>query len=148
MSFSKSDTFDVFPLSFGRGRGFHSTPAQFSLGNHGAGDKSGYDDDPAHSPFKCGSVVTPQAQPLDDLNPPQCTDTSVLCPPLSDGRLADQMCTIIQQIGQQVADSIISHLATSSPTPAMHTDNVKTSDNNDFTSGRTLDLSQVKLVTQ
>lgn len=118
------------------------------MGNHGAGDKSGYDDDSVHSPFKCGSVETPQAQPLDELNPPQFTDTSVPCPPLDDGRLADQMCTIAQQIGQQVADSIMSHLATSSPTSAMHTVNVKTSDNDDFTSGRTLDLSRVQLVTQ
>lgn len=118
------------------------------MGNHGGGDKSGYDDDSVHSPFKCGSVETPQVQPLDEFNPPQFTDTSVPCPPLDDGRLADQMCTIAQQIGQQVADSIMSHLATSSHTSAMHTDNVKTSDNNDFTSGRTLDLSRVQLVTQ
>lgn len=150
MSFSKSDTFDVFPLGFGRGRGFHSTPAPFSLGNHGAGDKSGYDDDTVHSPFKCGSVETPQAQPLDGLNLPQCTDTSVPCPPFDDGRLAAQMSTIVQQIGQQVADSIMSHLATSSPTPKMHTDtdNVKTRDKKHFTPNRTLDLSQVQLVTQ
>lgn len=136
------------PLSLGRGRGLHSTPAPYSLGCLKVGDKAALGDDSVHSPFRCGDVVTPQSQPLDELDPPQCTGTSVPHSPLDDVRLADQMSTVVQQIGQQLADIIMSHLNMSSPTAAVHTDCEKTCNNKDSIPGRTLDLSQVQLVTQ
>lgn len=148
MSLSKFNSSDMTPLGIGRGRGLHSTPVPFLLGAHQVGDKTTFGEDSLHSPFRYRDVVTPHSQPIVEQRPPPCTSTSVPNPPLDDVRLADQMSTIVQQIGQQLADSIMSHLNTPSPTAAVHTSHEETCNKKDSFSSRTLDLSQVQLVTQ
>lgn len=143
MSSRKFDTFAVSPPSFGRGRGLHSTPVTFSLGRQMVGNKTVFDEDSVHSPCGSGDVLLPGAQSSNESDSPQCTGTSVPHSPL-----ADQMSTIVQQIGQQLADSIMSHLSPSGPAAAVHTHHDNACSSKDSISGRTLDLSQVQLVTQ
>jgi len=90
--------------------------------------------------------VTPQCQPIVVLDPPQCASTSVPDTPPDEVRLADQMSTIVQQIGQQLADSVMLRLNTSSPPASVPTTHEETCPKKDYS--RTLDLSQVQLVTQ
>ena len=55
-------------------------------------------------------------------NPPKLLDFSTSTPSLSDSTdLVGQMSTIVQQIGQQLADSIIMHLTSASPIGASNT---------------------------
>ncbi|XP_062413915.1 uncharacterized protein LOC119209848 isoform X1 [Pungitius pungitius] len=146
MSFNVFGTSGMTPLSFGRGRGLHITPVPFSLADQQVGDRTAFGEDLVHSPFRRGGVVTPQNQPTVELPPPQCASTSVPDPLSDSGRVVDQMSTIVQQIGQQLAESIMSHLDTSRPAASVHSSHEETTQPKD--SSRTLDLSQVQLVTQ
>lgn len=58
------------------------------------------------------------------------------------------MSTIVEQIGQQLADSSMSHLNASSPTAAVHTSHEEKCYKKDSSPSHTLDLSQIQLVTQ
>lgn len=58
------------------------------------------------------------------------------------------MSTIVQQIGKQLADSIMSHLNTSSPTATVHASHEETCNTKASFPVNTLDLSQVQLVTR
>lgn len=125
------DTPNVTPLVVGRGRGFTTVP--FSLGDcrvgHRAADSS------------CELVAESQSV--------QCTKSSTSDPPITDVSLVDQMSDIVQQIGQRLADSILSHLTTphtSSPASATYTCPEVAHETTDLPSSRSLDLSQVQLV--
>lgn len=90
MSISKFTTSEMTPLGIGRGRGLHSTPVPFSLGDQlGGGDRTYFGEDSVHSPFRHRDVVAPQNKPMFELQPPQCTSTSVPNPPPDDVRLVE-----------------------------------------------------------
>lgn len=148
MSFSKFTTSEMTPLGIGRGRGLHSTPVPFSLGDRLGGHRTYFGEDSVHSPFRHRDIVAPENQPMIELQSPQCTSTSVPKPPSDDVRLVDQMSTIVQQIGKQLADSIMSHLNTSSPTATVHASPEETYNTKAPSPINTLDLSQVQLITR
>lgn len=153
------DSFDVTPFTVGRGRGLlsSSTPMAFSMGDH---RKATFRDDSVHSPVRAKIVMEPLSESVAES--PQNTNTQntsisspgpyipgapVPPPPLDDVRLANQMSTIVQQIGQQLADSVMSHLDANS-TAAMRASHKGASEEKDSFPGHTLDLSQVQLVSQ
>ena len=137
------------PHNVGRGRGLHSssTPVPFSLGDH---HKTMLDVDCVHSFLRGEDVMNTHGQPITETHPSQSTSTSVPhpSPPLDEVRLADQMNTIVQQIGQQIADSVMTHLNTSSPSTTAHTSHYETRNKRGPSPSHTPDLSQVQLVTQ
>lgn len=145
MSLSKIGTSDMTPLGIGRGRGLHSTPVPFSLGDH---DNTAFGHDFVHNPLRYKDVVVPQSQPILESYPPQSISTPVPNPPSDDVKLADQMSSIVQQIGQQLADSIMSHLNTPNPSAAVRVSHEDTKNKTESLPSHTLDLSQVQLVTQ
>lgn len=160
MSFSKFTDSNVTPLSVGRGRGFCFTPVPFVLGDHQVVSphsehmvktyppqsiSTSLPDPPPHNVIPGYASHSTHSQPIVDLHPPQCSSTSVSDSPSNEVSLADQMNTIVQQIGQQLADSIMSHLKTSTPVAAGNSDKCKNEDSSRCT---TLDLSQVQFVTQ
>ena len=65
-----------------------------------------------------------------------------------DSVLIGQMSTIVQQIGQQLADSIILHFSSSSPTGATATSQSEPRQRPDPPVSQDLDFSQVQVVTQ
>ncbi|XP_030604464.1 uncharacterized protein LOC115793557 [Archocentrus centrarchus] len=127
------DNLNVTPLGIGRGRGFTAVP--FSLGGHRVGNRT------TDSP--CGLLF--------DSQPPEGATASVANPPITDVSLVDQMSSIVQQIGQQLADSVMSHLNTphtSSPAAATYACPGGAYETKDIPSSQALDLSQVQLVAQ
>ena len=149
MSLGKFGTFNMTALTVGRGRGLYrsSTPVPFSLGDH---HKTTLDVDSVHSSLRDEDVMNPPSQPVTDANPSPSTSTSVPhpSPPLEEVRLADQMSAIVQQIGQQIADSVMTHLNTPSPATTAHIGHYETPKGRGPFPSHTLDLSQAQLVTQ
>lgn len=103
-----------------------------------------------------GGVLSPSgdnAFPVDHLtahpNSPKVVNTSTPKPMHDDAALKDQMSTIIQQVGQQLADNIVTHLNKGSfktLTPIGHNGMGSTSE--PPPASQVLDLSQVQFVTQ
>lgn len=148
------DNFGATPLTVGRGRGLlsSSTPVSPSLGVHG---RTTFGGDSMHSPVRRENVQEPLSQsvvePLQNTSTPSSgpfyAHTTAPPPPLEDVGLAAQMSVIVQQIGQQLANSVMSHLNTN-PTAATHSSHTKADDENDSFPSHAVDLSQVQLVTQ
>lgn len=132
------------PVSFGRGRGVLGSPIPF----------------PTVSPFVRVDVrqrevptldsVSSVEPPTTDSHVPQLASTSTPKPLIGDSDLVGQMSVIVQQIGQQLADSIMSHLNTSSLVPGTTSQNVRVnqSQQSEPSDSQVLDLSHVKIVNQ
>lgn len=125
MSFSKMNT----PINFGRGRGLSPSPVPFLFG-----DLSN----------TVSRDVPPNNDPAAELGVPKCSTAQVS--DTENVNLVDQMSDIVQQIGQQLADSIVTRLSASNTTAEVPKSPVYTPDKNDSVHSRTLDLSQVTLV--
>ncbi|XP_014863751.1 PREDICTED: uncharacterized protein LOC106930616 [Poecilia mexicana] len=144
MSFSNFGQSNVTPLCIGRGRGFFNTPVQFSLGDQTLGSPL-LDVHTVNDSLVTGETVTPSGQTCPTIQPPQCSSTSIQDSHVNNAGLVDQMSTIVQQIGQQLADSVMAHLNSSSPSRTV----IKTTQNESHqVPCSSLDLSQVQLVSR
>ncbi|MEQ2186141.1 hypothetical protein GOODEAATRI_025548 [Goodea atripinnis] len=114
MSFSNFGQSNVTPLCRGRGRGFFNTPVPISLGDDALSGAL-LDVNTVNDPFVTGEAVTPNSQTCPNIQPPQCSSTSIPDSHVNDAGLVDQMSIIVQQIGQQLADSVMAHLNSSNP---------------------------------
>ena len=108
------------PVSVGRGRGVLGLPIPFPQLSASVGTTVGMaartprpvvSDTPHTAHTEQDNFLTQQAP---------CTST-----PLTTGDLVGQMSDIVQQIGQQLADSILTHLNRSSPAAALSTPSVR-----------------------
>ncbi|CAL9686065.1 unnamed protein product [Knipowitschia caucasica] len=125
MSFSRTNS----PLGFGRGRGLQFSPVPFTLGGGGN--------------VVVNDNVTPHISPAADINQPQCSTAQESA--FENVGLVNQMSDIVQQIGQQLADSIVTRLNTS-PNISVPKGHQSTPDECEPVYNRTLDLSQVAFV--
>lgn len=142
MSFSNFGQSNTTPLSIGRGRGLFKSPIPFPLGDQ-AFSGALLDINTVSDSIVNGEAVTPSSQSCPDVQPPLCSSTSIPESNANTAGLVDQMSTIVQQIGQQLADSIMSHLNSSSPSGTV----IKNPQSESLqVPCSTLDLSQVQLV--
>ncbi|KAK0136929.1 hypothetical protein N1851_026899 [Merluccius polli] len=129
------------PVSVGRGRGVLGLPIPFPQLSASVGTTVGM---AARTPRPVASDTPHAARTEQDdflTHRGPCTST-----PLTTGDLVGQMSGIVQQIGQQLADSILAHLNRSSPTAALSTPSVRSDSYTpaqDFVSS-----SQVQVVSQ
>lgn len=135
MSFNKFNT----PFGIGRGRGLLLSPVPFTLG-----EPVVHIDDTV----ECDDVVPPGIDPCVEFDRPKCTSTSARETANDNVSLVDQMSDIVQQIGHQLADSIMTRLSTLSPTTDMPKSHVDTPDMTDSAHSRALDLSRIQLIAQ
>ncbi|XP_013889527.1 uncharacterized protein LOC106536752 [Austrofundulus limnaeus] len=142
MSFSNFGQSNMTPLTIGRGRGFFNTPVPFSLGDRASGGTIS-DVNTVSDSVVSGEVATPSDQPCPNIPPPQCSSTSIPDSYTNNTVLVDQMSTIVQQIGHQLADSIMSHLNSSRPSE-IATKNPQNESHQ--IPCNTLDLSQVQVI--
>ncbi|XP_057714469.1 uncharacterized protein LOC130930499 [Corythoichthys intestinalis] len=143
MSFDKFGTFTMTPV--GRGRGLHSTPVSFSMSVHG---NDVCDNENIQSHVGSDDVVVPGSPLVDDHRSPHIADTSVPVSAAGNAELVSQMSSIIQQLGRQIADSILSQISASTPAAAVPSKQEVMHEKKGNSPSHTLDLSHVQLVTQ
>ncbi|XP_032430716.1 uncharacterized protein LOC116727412 [Xiphophorus hellerii] len=144
MNFSNFGQSNMTPLCRGRGRGFFNTPVPFSMGDKVSGGAL-LDVNTENDSFVTGEAVTPSSQTCPNIQPRQCSSTSTPDSHVNNAGLVDQMSTIVQQIGQQLADSVMAHLNSSTPSGTA----IKNTQNESHqVPCSSLDLSQVQLVSR
>lgn len=146
MSFGNFRQQNMTPLTVGRGRGRKFLDSSFPLpqNEQNIGGASP-DVQTVSDSLVVNEVVTPSSQSCPDMLPPQCSSTSLSDAHADNAGLADQMGTIVQQIGQQLAESIMSHLSSSSLSATVN--KTPKNESNELPCS-TIDLSQVQLVTR
>lgn len=130
MSFSGTNT----PFGFGRGRGLQVSSVPYALGDFLVDNGE---------TLKSDGIVTPRNEPSAESKQPMCSTAQESTESVN---IVNQMSDIVQQIGQQLADSIVARLNTSTTQMPISLDN--TPDKCGPFHGRTFDLSQVTLVQQ
>lgn len=128
MSFQNFST----PFGVGRGRGLLVSPIPFTMGEPVRGIR---DDN-----------VTPGLEPCVEFAEPVCASTSACETANANVSLVDQMGDIVQQIGYQLADSIMARLSVPSSSADIPKGHVTTPEGKGSVHSHTLDLSQIQLV--
>lgn len=135
------------PVSTGRGRGVLGLPIPLPTVSPIVGDNVNESEISSEVPLASRDRGSSDSHYTQSRNPPVVSTPTPDPTPDMNG-LVGQMSTIVQQIGQQLADSIISHLSSSSSVGTKHTSQSEPSDKLDQAASQALDLSQVQLVTQ
>ncbi|KAK6310375.1 hypothetical protein J4Q44_G00184300 [Coregonus suidteri] len=135
------------PVNVGRGRGVLGLPIPFPTGSpYVYGDING-SEIAGEVPLVSGDNAASHGHHAVNSPRPQAVITSTPNPN-DDAVLIGQMSTIVQQIGQQLADSIIMHFSSSSPTGATATSQSEPRHRPDPPVSQVLDFSQVQVVAQ